>query len=212
MLDDPSDAETVPSRQRERSERSTKRLLDAAGEILVEGGYTAMTLAAVGARAGYSRGLVSARFGSKDRLLEALIDRITTGWSHRNVLPRTEGKPGRQRLVILLDAIRVQAERDPRALRVLYALMFEALGPVPELREKFIELHVAMREDIARMVRLGLRDGSVTAGVSPKREGELVVAGLRGIAYQWSLDPVGFAPAPALRYLTSTVEERLRPR
>jgi len=47
-------------------------LLDAAADLIAEGGYEAMTLAAVGERAGYSRGLVTARFGSKDQLLEAL--------------------------------------------------------------------------------------------------------------------------------------------
>jgi len=35
-----------------------------------------MTLAAVGERAGYSRGLATARFGSKDELLRALVERI----------------------------------------------------------------------------------------------------------------------------------------
>ena len=57
------------SRQRERSERSTRALLDAAGEVIAEVGYGNMTLAAVGERAGYSRGLVTARFGSKEKLL-----------------------------------------------------------------------------------------------------------------------------------------------
>lgn len=178
---------------------------------MVEGGYPAVTLAAVGERAGYSRGLVTVRFGSKEKLLEALIDRITTGWSHRNVLSRTDGKVGRERVFIILDTIRVQAERDPKALRVLWALMFEAVRPVPELRERFVELHQFMRKDFTGLVRLGIRDGSVSPAVTPKREAELIVASLRGIAYQWALEPGEFDPVPALKYLTKTTEERLRP-
>jgi AcrR family transcriptional regulator len=199
------------NRHQERSERSTARLLDAAAELIEEGGYEAMTLAAVGDRAGYSRGLATARFGSKDQLLAALVDRITTGWSHRNVLPRTVGRPGRDGILILIDAIRAQAERDPRALRTLYALMFEALGPNVSLRRHFVEFHRTMRADLATLVRRGLRDGSVARHRRPDEEAMLVVAGLRGVAYQWRLDPEGFDPVPALRALWEATEQRLRP-
>jgi AcrR family transcriptional regulator len=199
------------NRHQERSDLSTARLLDAAAELIAEGGYEAMTLAAVGERAGYSRGLVTARFGSKDQLLAALVDRITTGWSHRNVLPRTVGQPGRDGILILVDAIRAQAERDPRALRTLYALMFEALGPNVALREHFIDFHRAMRADLARLVRRGHRDGSIRRGLRPEDEAALVVAGLRGIAYQWRLDADGFDPVNALGCLADAIEHRLRP-
>ena len=198
------------NRHQERSELSTRRLLEAAGDLIVEGGYEAMTLAAVGERAGYSRGLVTARFGSKDQLLKALVERIIDRWNHRNVLPRTEGAPGREAIVILLDAITEQVERDPTDVRVLYALMFEALRPIPELRSTFVEFHATMRADLATFVRKGLRDGSIAPGTSPTKEAALIVAGLRGIGYQWRLDPDGFDPLPALEHLVSTTDARLR--
>jgi AcrR family transcriptional regulator len=199
------------NRQKERSELSTNRMLAAAGELIVAGGYEAMTLAAVGERAGYSRGLATARFGSKDELLGALVERIVGRWSHRNVLPRTKGASGRDAIRIVLDAIATQAGRDPSALRVLYALMFEAVGPVAELRSTFVELHADMRADFARFVRRGLRDGSVRPGVSPDNEAAVIVAGIRGIGYQWLLDPDGFDPVVILRHLGRVTDERLRP-
>jgi AcrR family transcriptional regulator len=198
------------TRQQERSDLSTRRLLEAAGELISEGGYGAMTLAAVGERAGYSRGLVTARFGSKLDLLEALVDRYSKVWNIRNVQPRTEGRGGLDGLLITLDAIREQLRRDPRALRVLYALQFEALGPVPELRAHFVDFHRAMRSDMARFVRRGLRDGSIVAGVSPKAEAAAVVGALRGIGYQWLLDPDEIDPVALLTHLIDTVDRRLR--
>jgi hypothetical protein len=39
----------------------------------------------------------------------------------------------------------------------------------------------------------------------------LVVAGLRGIAYQWRLDPEGFDPVNALHCLADAIDHRLRP-
>jgi AcrR family transcriptional regulator len=194
----------------ERSNLSTRRLLDAAGELISEGGYEAMTLAAVGQRAGYSRGLVTARFGSKGELVEALVERITTVWNARNVQPHTVGRSGLDGLLLNLDAIRVQSERDPRALRTLYALQFEALGQVPELRAHFVEFHRTMRADMAGFVRRGLRDGSVIAGTSPKAEGAAVVGALRGIGYQWLLDPEDVDPSALLRHLIASTDRRLR--
>lgn len=198
------------SRQVERSNLSTRRLLDAAADLISEGGYAAMTLSAVGARAGYSRGLVTARFGSKGELLAALVDRMSTNWNTRNVYPRTVGKSGLDGLLITLDAIRVQARRNPTALRRLYALEFEALGPVPELRAHFVEFHRTMRAEMSAFVRRGLRDGSVVAGASPKAEGATIVAALRGIAYQWLLDPDEIDAATLIGHLITSLDRRLR--
>jgi AcrR family transcriptional regulator len=195
--------------QAERSARSTRALLDAAAELIVEGGFSSLTFATIGERAGYSRGLVTARFGSKDGLVEALINRIVGTWSHRNVIPYTEGKSGLAGMTTMLDAIRRQAAHDPRGLRVLYALMFEALGPDEMLRARIAKFHREMRRDFARFLERGMRDGSVRPGVSPRAEASLVIAGLRGIGYQWLLDPDGFDPVSSLAYLHDTTSARL---
>jgi AcrR family transcriptional regulator len=197
------------NRQQERSDRSTRRLLEAAGELIVERGYVGMTLAAVGERAGYSRGLVTMRFGSKANLLDALVERITTGWSHRNLLPATEGKSGLDGFLALISAIQRQFERDPHNIRVLYALMFEALGPNEELRAAFVEFHRRQRSDMATILRRGIGDGSIKPSTVVAAEATAIVTGLRGIAYQWLLDPDGFDPGAALRHLRESTEQRL---
>src|SRR5205807_8505552 len=133
--------------------------------------------------AGSSRGLVTARFGSKDGLIDALIRRIVGLWSHRNVLPQTDGKPGLDGVIVILDAIRVQADRDARGLRVLYALVFEAVGPEPALRDRFARFHATMRTDIAALLARGVEDGSVRADVDSDLEAGLLVASLRGVGY-----------------------------
>jgi AcrR family transcriptional regulator len=197
--------------QKERSEASTARLLEAAGQLIIEGGYNGMTLAAVGERSGYSRGLVTARFGSKDKLLERLIETITANWGYKNILSLYPGQSGRERIMIFLRATHERARHEPQALRLLYALMFEALGPVPELRARFVQFHRDQQRGLAQSVRLGQRDGSVAPGLSPDREAELIVAGVRGVAYQWCLDPDEHDHVRALAYLLETTEGRLAP-
>ena len=196
-------------RQAQRTRDSTNALLHAAADLIVEGGFATMTFAAIGDRAGYSRGLVTARFGSKEGLVEALIQRIVGTWSHRNVIPHTKGRSGLEAITFMIDAIRRQAQTDPRGLQVLYALMFEALGADEALRSRFAKFHDEMRADFARFVAKGKRDGSVNKRLSPTDEAALIVAGLRGIGYQWLLDPEHFDPVPALTYLHETTSARL---
>ncbi|MEV5832054.1 TetR/AcrR family transcriptional regulator [Nocardia sp. NPDC052112] len=54
-----------------------EQLLDAALRIVVETGFTGVSIAAVAERGGVTRPVVYDSFGSRDELLEALIDRET---------------------------------------------------------------------------------------------------------------------------------------
>ncbi len=205
-----ADDEIPPNKQQLRTERSTHALLEAAADLIAEGGLESLTFAAIGERAGYSRGLVTARFGSKDGLIGALIDRYVTGWRHKNVLPRTRDRSGLEGTLVLIDSIRAQAAKDPRALRVLYALMFEAIGPDDALRQRFAKFHKGFRADFATYVNKGRGDGSIRKEIVPCSEAALLVGGLSGIAYQWLLDPSKFDPVAALEYLRDTTHARLR--
>ena len=62
---------TARRTQQERRDQAETALLNAAAELVVEEGVHSLTLARVGQRAGYSRGLVTHYFGSKQALLAA---------------------------------------------------------------------------------------------------------------------------------------------
>ncbi len=200
-----------PNRQQQRSDTSTRRLLEAAGELISESGYAGMTLAAVGERAGYSRGIVTIKFGSKANLMAAVVARITKGWSHKRWLPLIEDQNGLDGFLSLVKAISDEFERDTKGVKLLYALMFEAAQSNEELRQEFIEFHRSYRADLAVILRRGIEDGSIRPDIGVEDEAAAVVSGLRGIGYQWILDPDGFEAVPALRHLYESTEMRLRP-
>jgi AcrR family transcriptional regulator len=206
-----SDQVVTGNRQQQRSDTSTRRLLEAAGELISEVGYAGMTLAAVGERAGYSRGIVTIKFGSKANLLAAVVERITTGWSHKRWLPELKDRNGLDGLLALISAISDEFRRDTKGVKLLYALMFEAVQSNEDLRQEFIEFHRSQRADLAEILRRGVKDGSIRTGIVIEDEAAAVISGLRGIGYQWILDPVGFAAVPALRHLHESTEARLRP-
>ncbi len=197
-----------PTRQQERRETSTRALLQAAGELVLDGGFSAMTFAAIGERAGYSRTMVTARFGSRQGLVEAMLDRLVGDWRDRELEDPME-RSGLEMVTSFANALRRQAETDPRGMRVLYALMFEAIGGDELLQDHFRTFHRGMRKSMTAALTRGLTDGSVRAGVDPAAEAAFVVTGVRGVGYQWLLDPDEFDAPAAFRHLESVFADRL---
>jgi AcrR family transcriptional regulator len=62
-------------RRREQAEQTRTRILDAAGELFVDGGFAGTSVAAIAGRAGVSAETVYQAFGSKPALLDALVRR-----------------------------------------------------------------------------------------------------------------------------------------
>jgi len=200
----------APPRQ-ERSEESTRRLLDAAVELVAEAGYAGMTLAATGDRAGYSRGLVTTRFGSKENLLRAVTDRLSERWWPYFAHPPVDGD-GRHGLVSLVRAVGRGVASDPVALRALQRLIFErAVGPIDELQRHFARSAARITDGVAQIVARGAADGSIRADADPTRVAALVIASLRGISYQWFLHPDSVDMAALHDDLAALLDRSLAP-
>lgn len=171
-----------------RTEVSTRRLLEAAAELIGEQGYERTTLVAIGQRAGYSHGLVTQRFGSKDGLLHALVHRLTTEWASEQLDPRLDGDPALEGVTVMLTEIRESVARDPGMVRALYALMFEAVR-IPALHDDMVALHRRLRSRVCDSVLTARSRGQVRPDVEPDAFAGLVISTLRGASYQWLLDP-----------------------
>jgi AcrR family transcriptional regulator len=180
-----------PSRQQIRSELSTRRLLEASAALISERGYERTTLADIGERAGYSQGLVTRRFGSMGNLLVALVERLSARFGPDRLGETVGRRRGLEAVLHILAEIREDAVRSPVDMRGFYALMFEAIRPVPELQDRLRELHRAFRAIVADLIAAGVADGTVRSGTDPQAAADLVVCALRGAAFLWMLDPEG---------------------
>jgi AcrR family transcriptional regulator len=195
--------------QQERSLDSTRRLLDAAAELVAERGYTRATLAEIGARAGFSRGIVRARFGSKENLMWALVNRASRSWFDHLLDPPAEGT-GLEQITAIVATIGRQVAADPISIRVLERLIFEATG---ELRQRFVTSQRQMHQSFADLFRRGVADGSVRPELVPELEASLLVAALRGISYEWFLYPEESPDVVTLHEgLAAALRERWHPR
>lgn len=169
--------------QKQRRDQAEAALLDAAAELVVEQGVRSLTLVRVSERAGYSRGLVSHHFGSKQSLLERLARATQAGF-----VPGLEGlPPGLDRLLRLIDGYVGALGRVGVWNRVFLLLWAEA-ATASELAPIFRERDEAFRADLREDVAAGLADGTIRSDVVPDEAAIAIVGQLRGIGLQRLLD------------------------
>ncbi len=173
----------------EQTARARSRLLRATLDLIGERGYQRASLAAIGERAGYSRGVVNFHFGSKAALLATLVEEMFERWSRTAIGPVTDASNTIDAMCASVASVRDQASEAPVESRAFYLLLFEALGPLPELRPRFAALHESIRRGTADRIRAGIEAGHVRSDIDPDAQAALQLGAIRGIMYQWLLDP-----------------------
>lgn len=172
--------EQPPARrtQRERREETERKVLAAATSLIARHGSRALTLAEVGEAAGYSRGIVTHHFGSRENLLRAVV---------RDARTFTLPDPGDSAADWLAEMVRAYLEnvtsRRPSAAAFLQ-MWGEAIAADPVLMPLYAEDDASFRRLLADKVREGIRDGSVRADADPGAMAVSLVGLLRGIALQ----------------------------
>lgn len=184
-------------------------MLRAALKLIGQRGYRGTSLAAIGEEAGYSRGLVTERFGSKDGLLWVLVKNMMRAY-RREVRANEAELVGIERLCSLVDSHRRALDRA-EPVRALYALMFEAMGPIPQLQPEIQLLHDNFRAAIEKTVRDGIAAGAIRADVDPSAQAVVLLGTLRGIGFQWLLDSRAFSLDAAYAELKAQLRRSLAP-
>jgi len=184
-----SQATARPGRrtQAERRAATEQRVLDAAVALTAERGVRAVTLATVGEKAGYSRGIVTHHFGSRRALLDALVGRLQDAFRP----PAAAAGTGLDRLLALVDAYLVHLDAEPEIARAFLVLWVESLAAEPELRPVFADRDKRFRSAIVDAVRAGTADGSITADAGAEALALAIVGLLRGVGMQMLHGPVG---------------------
>ncbi len=184
-------AEAVTSRKREQSELSRERLIEAATRLFAERGYRDASVQAIGEAAGISRGSIFWHFGSKEGLLWAVVQRAFTRWEAETLVPEVGDARGEEAVGRALRAHRRFLADEGGTLRLLFVLMFEALGPRPELAGEFARLHRDLRVLATPWLEEAVADGDFRDDVDPETIVTLIIATLGGIVYQYLLDAEG---------------------
>jgi AcrR family transcriptional regulator len=151
-------------------------LLDAAEAVIVRDGIASLTLDAVAAQAGASKGGLLHHFPNKDRLVEALVVRTAAAMRahHEQSFLETPAGPGRMARALLENTLRDMNEWCV-SCRQGSAAAFAALAHNPSLIEP-------MRAVYADLYRRVAEDDGLPAGL-----GDAVVAAIDGLWLYWVL-------------------------
>src|SRR5690242_12629279 len=143
--------------QRQRREETERKVLAAATALIAQQGSRALTLAAVGEAAGYSRGIVSHHFGNRANLLRAVM-RDAQAFPVPEVADNAADW--------LAETVRAYLEnvssRRPSVAAFLQ-MWGEAIAADPVLMPLYAEQDAGFRRLLAARVRDGIEDGSVRA-------------------------------------------------
>ncbi|NTW38285.1 MAG: TetR/AcrR family transcriptional regulator [Cellulomonadaceae bacterium] len=145
-------------------------LLDAATALLDEGGPEAVTLRAVGSRAGVSRGAPYGHFADKEDLVTAVaVEAWTTLTRQLRALTTEPARDDRARLLRALSATLEVARTRPH----LYAVMFATPRRDPEA---LIRAASESQEVFLALV------AAVVGAQDARRTGAALMAGVHGVA------------------------------
>ena len=133
------------------------------------------TLAQIGAKAGYSRGLVNERFGSKGELVRVLADEFQTYFAHDQLEPALADKHGLEALLVTDRHLPRRGRAAAAHLgRAYYELLGESIGLVPgDPRRPSSRPTARCASGVERTVRSAVRAGEMPRDVD--------VQGVRGV-------------------------------
>ncbi|WP_331052688.1 TetR/AcrR family transcriptional regulator [Longimicrobium sp.] len=185
----------------ERASEDVRReqILGAAFEVAAREGLGGLTIRAVAGEAGLSHGLVLFHFGSKERLVHALL-----GWLIENTPPLRAPDPvgavagALDRLHLLLDREVARYAGEPRRTRLFYE--YWALGGRDEAIRVRVGAELERYRAEFRDVALGLlqAEPGAFAPETAERIAAVAVSWIHGCAVQAVIDPVRFQPEESL--------------
>jgi AcrR family transcriptional regulator len=174
--------------QAERTELSDRKMLEAAMALILEVGTEKTTLKDVGIKAGYSRGLASVRFGSKDGLFVRLEQLHRDIWAEKlRVL--TKGKTGVDFILARIDAIQAIIASEEKNIKAIYTLWFDAVGQKSLLHELLIKFNRDARAATAKLVATGIESGDVSSDIDAEAFALNHFSQIFGLIYQWIVAP-----------------------
>ncbi|WGS84024.1 TetR/AcrR family transcriptional regulator [Methylomonas sp. UP202] len=184
--------------KRSQKTNTRERLLDAAESVVIEQGVSAMTLEAVAARAGVSKGGLLYHFPSKDAVVMGMVSRIASIVQERFAfgLANEAPGPGQHAKALLHMLLDTEGSLAPRLQRVAGPLLGAASS------------NPKMLEPIQQFFR-GVHQGMLDDGF-PVDRSWLVLAALDGLKY-WKifgiLHPSEQDLAALRRLLTQIIDE-----
>lgn len=182
--------------QEERRNESDARIIAAAIELFASQGYRQTTLIQIGQAAGYTGTLISNRFGSKEKLLRAVLAHILdrfypdTGDTGQKAAGQgAAGQPADERLLDFIARYLMDVNDRQSRIRALHVIIGEALGGMPQVHDQIVKVNRTFRKHVEGYIVDGIRTGAFRADLDPTEATVIIVGLLRGVTMQALAEP-----------------------
>lgn len=175
--------------QADRSSASELRLLKAAALVLVEEGYAALTFDRVGEVSGFSRGLASQKFGSKDGMVLAVVTFLNDRLDKRYIEGMEAAADPLEEIMAYLRTFLEEIEFDRLSLSYFVLLAATVANKSP-IQPAFVEAHQKVKKSLASMILRGQEAGIIRNEIDPDTAALSIGAFQLGVATQLRLDPM----------------------
>jgi AcrR family transcriptional regulator len=155
-----------------RLDDNRSRILEAARNLVAEGGWQGAHIAAVAQKAGFATGTVYRYFPSKAELYAEVLSQVSSRECDVIAAIVDSGGSATARLE---GAVRAFASRALRGRRLAYALIGEPCDP--EINQARLRWRAALSEEFVRLIEDGQREGTFRA-CNPRVAGACVAGAL----------------------------------
>lgn len=174
--------------QADRSSASELKLLNAAARVLVEEGYAALTFDRIGEVSGFSRGLASQKFGSKDGMVLAVVDFLNARLEARYAEGRDAVGNPLDEIMIYVRTFLEEITVDHLSLSYFVLLAATVANKAPT-QPAFVDAHQKVKKTLVLMIERGQADGTIRKDVDPETAALSIGSFQLGVATQLRLDP-----------------------
>jgi AcrR family transcriptional regulator len=180
--------------QAERRSESEGALLKAAVDVIAQAGVGAVTFEALGRTGGFSRGLASVRFGSKARLIEAVLAHLHERQDRHVRENGFDDMPGLDAVLGYADFnLREMARRNEA--RAYFMLLSSSVAEASDMRGAFAATHAEVERRLHRWVARGQAEGTIRPELDPGAAALMIGCLMFGLSMQLLVDPsVDFEP------------------
>jgi AcrR family transcriptional regulator len=207
VRDTPAPEAAPPQRrsQAERRAQSEQRLLDAAAQIIATEGYLAATLERVGERAGFSRGLASRKYGSKDGLIEAVIWRVSSRLAIISAHVHEQADAAIVGIACPLEQVLALADRFVElvqrdiSVRAYFVLFSAMIANRLETRPVFEEVQIRFGERLEALIVAAQAAGKVSPTLPAQHAAFMLGCLLAGVAIETTMGFDRLADPTAVR-------------
>jgi len=168
LVSDPPRA--APARSgRPRSDRAHQAILTAARELLIEGGFSALRLEHVAARAGVGKATIYRRWASKEALAQELLLQL----AGPHIAVAETGNTREELLAAVTNPMRALTETD---FGPVIRAMLAQIASNPSIGDPFRATVVAARRaEVARVIQRGIARGDLRPDADAALATELLV-------------------------------------